>query len=185
MFYDKNFNSTFKNELAPKLIEAGKYITELETQIKILQSENDRLKSIVCKTVEHFSKDNSNATIPPAYGEFTMWSLGYCSHRDVLVKLLVPANAKRIYMGSDAWWSIRVSEAVVKGYYSTKRLDVPEEINIDETPHSSGIVRGVFKYPMNEIVKPFYEFKEDGKMQDGACIPGWIRFEDAMWFARL
>lgn len=49
MFYDKDFNSTFKNELAPKLIEAGNYIAELEAQIKNLQSENDRLKSIISK----------------------------------------------------------------------------------------------------------------------------------------
>lgn len=180
MYYNKDFNSTFKNKLAPMLIEAGGYITELEAQVQILQRENDRLKLIGSK-----SNDVSNVTIPPTEGEFTMWTLGYCSHRQVLVKLLVPTNAKRVYMGADAWWSIRVSEAVVKGYYSCKRLDVPEEITLDETPQSSGIVRGVFKYPMNEIVKPYYEFKEEGSIQDGACIPGWIRFEDAMWFARL
>lgn len=185
MSYNKDFNSTFKNKLAPMLIEAGGYITELEAQVQILQRENDRLKLIGSKSIEQLSNDVSNVTIPPTEGEFTMWSLGYCSHRAVLIKLFIPANAKRVYMGADAWWSIRVSEAIVKGYYSTKRLDIPEEINVDETPHSSGIGRSVFKYPMNEIVKPYYEFKEEGKMQDGACIPGWIRFVDAMWYARL
>lgn len=49
--YHDDFNSVFKNELAPQLIQAGKLITALEeeneqlcSRIKLLEAENEQLK---------------------------------------------------------------------------------------------------------------------------------------------
>lgn len=125
-----------------------------------------------------FKLNNSVGFVPPSN---TVYLYKKCRLHDgngnvkpIIVKLEVPATAKRVYCDT---LKIRVSEAKVIGFYKVNGTEYK--------PTKKAIVRSIYEYKftygIGEVVKP----KDPFAVSSGCCgsgIHGFMSFEDAVHY---
>ena len=119
----------------------------------------------------------TNGIVPPSneiilYKKLAVWHGSKRPKNGIIAKLIVPAEAKRVYCGLH---KIRVSEAKCVGFY-----------NYDGTeykPRKGYVITSLYSdsyhYELNKICKPSLEFDETA----GTCgsgIHGFIEFNEAV-----
>lgn len=119
----------------------------------------------------------TNGIVPPSneiilYKKVAVWHGSKRTKNGIIAKLIVPAEAKRVYCGLH---KIRVSEAKCVGFYNCDGTEYK--------PRKGYVITSLYSdsyyYELNKICKPRLEFDEIA----GTCgsgIHGFIEFDEAV-----
>lgn len=134
-----------------------------------------------CKFKPDFIKEwylqFTNGIVPPTneiilYKKVAIWHGSTCCKNRIIAKLVVPADAKRVYCGLH---KIRVSEAKCVGFYNCDGTEYKQRKGYVIT----SLYTATYNYQLNKICKPTFDFDET----TGACgagIHGFIEFDEAV-----
>lgn len=119
----------------------------------------------------------TNGIVPPSneiilYKKVAVWHNSKCCKNRIIAKLVVPADAKRVYCGLH---KIRVSEAKCVGFYNCDGT----EYKLRKGYVITSLYSDSYYYQLNKICKPSLAF--DGT--SGTCgsgIHGFIEFNEAV-----
>lgn len=118
----------------------------------------------------------TNGIVPPSneiilYKKVAVWHGSKCSKK-IIAKLVVPAEAKRVYCGLH---KIRVSEAKCVGFYNYDGTEYKQRKGYVIT----SLYSDSYYYQLNKICKPSIDF--DGTVGTcGSGIHGFIEFDEAV-----
>lgn len=119
----------------------------------------------------------TNGIVPPSneiilYKKVAVWHGSKCCKNRIIAKLVVPAEAKRVYCGLH---KIRVSEAKCVGFYNYDGT----EYKLRDGYKITSLYSDSYYYQLNKICKPSLPFDETS----GTCgsgIHGFIEFDEAI-----
>lgn len=119
----------------------------------------------------------TNGIVPPSneiilYKKVAVWHGSKCCKNRIIAKLIVPAEAKRVYCGLH---KIRVSEAKCVGFYNYDGT----EYKLRDGYKITSLYSDSYYYQLNKICKPSLPFDETS----GTCgsgIHGFIEFDEAI-----
>lgn len=119
----------------------------------------------------------TNGIVPPSneiilYKKVAIWHGSKCCKNRIIAKLVVPAEAKRVYCGLH---KIRVSEAKCVGFYNYDGTEYKPRKGYEIT----ALYTQSYKYQLNKICKPTADFDETTGTC-GAGIHGFIEFDEAV-----
>lgn len=128
--------------------------------------------------IKEWNIQHTNGIIPPSkeiilYKKVALWyGSKRCCKQRLIAKLIVPAEAKRVYCGLD---KIRVSEAKCIGFYN---CDGTEYI-VPKGYYITSLQSDTYYYELNKICKPTLDFDETPGIC-GSGIHGFIDFNEAV-----
>lgn len=134
-----------------------------------------------CKFKPDFIKEwylrFTNGIVPPSneiilYKKVAVWHGSKCCKNRIIAKLVVPAEAKRVYCGLH---KIRVSEAKCVGFYNYDGTEYKPRKGYEIT----SLYTQSYNYQLNKICKPTVDFDETTGTC-GAGIHGFIEFDEAV-----
>ena len=118
----------------------------------------------------------TNGIVPPSneiilYKKVAVWHGSKCGKK-IIAKLVVPAEAKRVYCGLH---KIRVSEAKCVGFYNYDGTEYKQRKGYVIT----SLYSDSYYYQLNKICKPSLNFDETAG-NCGSGIHGFIEFDEAV-----
>lgn len=119
----------------------------------------------------------TNGIVPPSneiilYKKVAVWHGSKCCKNKIIAKLVVPAEAKRVYCGLH---KIRVSEAKCVGFYNYDGT----EYKLQNGYKITSLYSDSYYYQLNKICKPSLKFDETSGIC-GSGIHGFIEFDEAV-----
>ena len=127
--------------------------------------------------IKEWNLQFTNGIVPPSneiilYKKVAIWHGSKCCKNRIIAKLVVPAEAKRVYCGLH---KIRVSEAKCVGFYNCDGTEYK--------PRKGYVITSLYTqsyyYQLNKICKPTVNFDETTGTC-GAGIHGFIEFDEAV-----
>lgn len=127
--------------------------------------------------IKEWDLQYTNGIVPPSneiilYKKVAVWHGSKCCKNRIIAKLVVPAEAKRVYCGLH---KIRVSEAKCVGFYNYDGTEYKQRKGYIIT----SLYTNSYYYQLNKICKPTDDFNE----MTGNCgsgIHGFIEFDEAV-----
>lgn len=119
----------------------------------------------------------TNGIVPPSneiilYKKVAIWHGSKCCKNRIIAKLVVPAEAKRVYCGLH---KIRVSEAKCVGFYNFDGTEYKQKKGYKIT----SLYSDSYCYQLNKICKPSLAFDETSGVC-GSGIHGFVEFDEAI-----
>lgn len=119
----------------------------------------------------------TNGIVPPSneiilYKKVAVWHGSKCCKNRIIAKLVVPAEAKRVYCGLH---KIRVSEAKCVGFYNYDGT----EYKLRKGYVITSLYSDSYYYQLNKICKPSVAFDETTG-NCGSGIHGFVEFDEAV-----